>query len=94
MSKFSTVLGHNDFCVIHHALLTELLKATREAIVSKLYFEKCLDKHEEEHRNVLDMRNEGKGKVRYVGGWPIIKGMSSWLCAGAKFVYIFCLYGL
>ena len=24
-------------------------------------------------RNVWDMSNEGKGKVRYVGGWAIIK---------------------
>ena len=72
-SEFSAVLGHNEFCVEHHALITELVKAIREAIISKLYFEKCLDEHEQDHTNVWDMSNEGKGKVCYIGGWAVVK---------------------
>ena len=72
-SEFSAVLQDKDLQVEHHCLITELVKAVREKIISRIYLEGWSNVVEnEEEKNVWDMSNEGKGKVRYVGGWAII----------------------
>ena len=73
-SEFSAVTGSKNFNLEHHCLKTELVKAVRVAIISKAYLERCVeDGKETEVINVWNMSEEGKGKVRYVGGWTLIK---------------------
>jgi ATP-dependent DNA helicase PIF1 len=74
-NEFSEVLGHNIFSVEHHCLITELVKAVRVNIISQIYnySEKVVQDQDIVASNVWDMSEDGKGKVRYVGGWTIIK---------------------
>ncbi len=75
-NEFSEVLGHNIFSVEHHCLITELVKAVRVNIISQIYnYSETVvqDQDKVEKSNVWDMSEDGKGKVRYVGGWTIIK---------------------
>lgn len=73
-NEFSAVIGNNTFNVEHHCLITELVKAVRVAIISQAYLGICVeDGEKDEERNVWNMSEDGKGKVRYVGGWTLIK---------------------
>lgn len=73
-NEFAAVVGHTELDVEHHCLMTEIIKATRVAIISSIYLARCLDNEDVEiEMNVWDMSEEGKGKVRYVGGWAVVK---------------------
>lgn len=56
VSEFSAVLQHTDLQVEHHCLITELVKAIRETIISRIYQQGYLnDADEQKDKDVWDM---------------------------------------
>lgn len=58
----------------HFWIMMEIIQAVRSYIIAQMYnlkFESCTTSTQK--KNIWDMSKEGQCKVRYVGGWTIIK---------------------
>ena len=76
LKEFAAMMNvhEKDLKMEHTCVMTKLVKAVTSDVIGHLYnskFEKSGIMAKE--KNVWDMSKEGKGKVRYVGGWTIVK---------------------
>ena len=68
-------VSEKELKVEHFWVMSELINAVRSDIIGQLYNVKFGSNalNETQKRSVWEMSKEGQGKVRYVGGWTIIK---------------------